>query len=85
METLQAAISLEQVLDLVFGVFLGQTTDEELAWSIIDLSRDDTHGYSVECWNWSTWLDFWVLIKFRRAPNSQVDVLVSDSVELDRS
>lgn len=37
MEALKSPVPLEQVLDLVLGVLLGQTSDEELAWAVVYL------------------------------------------------
>ena len=64
-EALQAPISLQQVLDLILGVLLGQSANEKLTRAVIDLCRYDAHGYCIDYGNWAPGLDFWVLIELR--------------------
>ena len=80
METLQASVALKQVFDLVFSVFLRQTPDEELAWSVINLCGDDTHGDGVDDRDGTSWLDYWVFVKFGRATYPQHDIIIANSI-----
>jgi len=74
---------LEEVLDLVFCVLLGQSADEQLARAIIDLGGDDAHRHGVNDRNRPAWLNFRVLVKFRRAPDTQDHIVVADTIKLD--
>jgi hypothetical protein len=65
MEALKSPVPLEQVFDLVLCVLLGETSDEELAWAIIDLSRYDAQGYCVKHGYRPLRLDFRILLEFR--------------------
>ena len=82
-ETFQASVPLQQVLDLVFRVLFGQAADEELAGAVVDLRGDDAHRHGVDDGNGSARLDLFVLVELGRASDPQHHVIVADTVKLD--
>ena len=83
METLQSSISLQEVLDLVLGVLLRQSSNEQLSRPIVDLSGYDAQCNSIDDRHWPSWFDLWVLVKLWWSSNPQVNIMEADSVQLD--
>ena len=85
METLQAPISLQQVLDLILRILLRQPTDEKLTRTIVHLCRYDAHSYGVDDGNWAPGLDLRVFVEFRWSADPQHDIIIPDTIQLNGS
>jgi hypothetical protein len=84
-ERFESAVSLQEILYLVFVVLFGEAADEELSRPIINLRRNDPKCDCVNNGHGTARLDLGILLELRWASDAQVHILKADAIQLDSS